>query len=297
MLAKIRSSLTLKLFFASFVSTHLPLAVALIYFAYNQHLEPTTTIVLLLVATVAGTALCLGSLWSLLHPLRQLRVAILRFRKSKVACDMRSERRDEIGLVTNAFSSLTSDLSRTIEKLERQATFDVVTGLRNRRWLVDNAAAALARARREGTGIAAIVMDIDHFKSINDRFGHDMGDKALSAVGAVVLSSVRPYDLAARIGGEEFAILLPGCDEVSAAEIANRMRAQLTRLSVLPNGVPLTASFGVCEAASDADDLATMLKHADKNLYLAKSGGRNRVVCSAKNELEGSFSASREPAR
>lgn len=125
MFAKIQSSLTLKLFFASFVSTHLPLVAALIYYIKNQHLEPMTTIALLLAATVAGTALCLGSLWLSLHPLRQLRAAILQFRKSRTACDMRSERRDEIGLITNAFSNLTTDLARTLETLERQATFDV----------------------------------------------------------------------------------------------------------------------------------------------------------------------------
>ncbi|HEV7310286.1 GGDEF domain-containing protein [Ensifer sp.] len=277
MFARIRSSLTLKLFLASFVSTHLPLVAALIYYLQNRHLDPIVTIGLLLAATIAGTALCLGTLWTLLNPLRELRGAIWQFRKSRSAADLRSTRRDEIGLITNAFSMLTSELSRTIATLEHQATSDVVTGLRNRRWLVDNAPAALARARREGTGLAAIVMDLDHFKAINDRHGHDAGDRALTAAGAVVLSCLRPYDLAARIGGEEFAMLLPGCDQRAAMDIANRIRLQLAALSVLPDGERMTASFGVCEALPQIDGLSSILKRADVNLYRAKRGGRNRV--------------------
>ncbi|HEV7318469.1 MAG TPA: GGDEF domain-containing protein [Ensifer sp.] len=294
MLAKVQSSLALKLFFASFISTHLPLVVALAYYVQNQHLDPKTTIVLLLAATVAGTALCLGTLWQLLHPLKQLRIAILQYRNAQIASALRSTRRDEIGLITNAFSALTEELSRTISKLEHQATSDPMTGLRNRRWLIDNASAALARAKREGTGLSAIVMDLDHFKAINDRFGHDAGDRALTAAGAVVLSCIRPYDLAARIGGEEFAILLPGCDQACATEIANRIRSQLAGISILPSGAQLTASFGVYEAEPETDSLSKILKHADTNLYQAKRAGRNRVIGSQANQPDASLRPAHE---
>lgn len=281
MIARLHASLTLKLFLASFVSTHLPLFAALAYYGFNQHLDPLTTVGLLLAATVAGTVLCLGSLWFLLHPLRQLRLAVTRFRESRIVCELRSKRRDEIGLIINTFTSLTTELSRTITTLEHQATSDVVTGLRNRRWLIDNAAAVISRARREQTKLSVISMDIDHFKSINDRFGHDAGDRALMTTGAVVQACLRPYDLAARIGGEEFAVLLPGCDKTSAAEIANRIRADLETATVLPNGTRLTASFGVYEADASSDTLSTMLKAADANLYRAKRAGRNRVIGSS----------------
>jgi diguanylate cyclase (GGDEF)-like protein len=286
MLAKFQSSLTAKLFVTSFISTHIPLVSALIYYVYNRHLDPRTMAALLISATILGTAICLGALWSLLQPLRQLRVAIVKFRRSRVTSDFHSARRDEIGLIINAFSNLTNELARTIATLEHQATFDVVTGLRNRRWLVDSAPPVISRAQREEISLTVVVLDLDHFKSINDRFGHEIGDNALCATGSVILSCIRPYDYAARIGGEEFAIMLPGCDKAAAMAIADRIRTQLASLLVLPDNAPLTASFGVYESNPKEETLSLMLRMADANLYKAKRAGRNLVIGTSNNSIE-----------
>ena len=169
------------------------------------------------------------------------------------------------------------DLVRRLEHLSR---VDALTGLGNRRAFDEALLAELARAQRSGGALSLVMIDVDHFKTFNDRHGHLAGDEALADVARVLSETGRAEDLACRVGGEEFALLLPGAGEASAGEVAERMRRGV---EAHPGRFgPVTVSLGV--AAWDAGrhrDGAGLRAAADARLYAAKAGGRNRVVALA----------------
>jgi len=165
-------------------------------------------------------------------------------------------------------------------QLQQLATTDTLTGLATRRHMLDLAGHELARARRSGQALAVILFDIDHFKSINDRFGHETGDRVLRRVGELVRSELREVDLAARWGGEEFCVLLPDTSSHAVVDVAERLRAQLesTPMTAPDNSrLPITASFGVAQSRPEDDDFLRLIDAADQAMYQAKRSGRNRV--------------------
>jgi diguanylate cyclase (GGDEF)-like protein len=179
-------------------------------------------------------------------------------------------------------------LARTIRELEaskkllqEQATTDPLTKLRNRRAFFDDGRRHLAHARRHGNDLSLIVLDLDHFKKINDGYGHQAGDEALVAVAKILSSSTRTEDTPARIGGEEFAILLPDTNRIGAVVLAERIRTAIERLQLTYEGfaLPLTVSGGIASFNADAQDsVEHLISIADKRLYAAKQNGRNRIV-------------------
>lgn len=167
---------------------------------------------------------------------------------------------------------------RTNRTLKVLAHTDSLTSLYNRRAVSDQAPGMIACAARSGRPVAAILMDIDHFKSVNDLHGHACGDAVLRRVAMVLKSIVRPEDLLARYGGEEFLILAPGLDEEAAREMAERMRAGLATPDARQNGPTVTGSFGVASRGSQSGrDWEALVAQADSALYRAKRLGRNRV--------------------
>jgi two-component system cell cycle response regulator len=164
--------------------------------------------------------------------------------------------------------------------LRAQATHDSLTGLQNRAAILDLLQRELFRAKREGSPVGIIMGDLDHFKQINDTYGHPTGDVVLREAARRLVSAFREYDCVGRIGGEEFLIVLPGCDLRSLATRAEALRERVCGAPIeTPKGpVPITISLGI--AASEAarvQDPHLLLANADKALYLAKSAGRNRV--------------------
>jgi diguanylate cyclase (GGDEF)-like protein len=154
---------------------------------------------------------------------------------------------------------------------------DGLTGLLNRRRLMELASTELERSRRYGSALALVSLDLDHFKKINDEHGHAAGDRVLKQVAALCREALRQGDLAGRIGGEEFVLVLPHVDADAAEHLAERLRSLFEhKLSVAP-GWPVTASFGVAVFAPGMS-LADLLQKADMALYQAKAAGRNRVV-------------------
>ncbi len=273
----ISRSLTAQIFVICFVSIHVPLIAVITSLAAGFDAEPVTLLLLMLAATLLGTIACLSSLWVLLRPLRGLTTAIRMYRAEGKPVRMQLKRQDEIGLLANAVTAMVAEVENLMQKLRRQAMTDPLTGLGNRRWLNERVSQERARAERQVEPLSVITFDLDHFKSINDRYGHDTGDAVLVATGQLVSGALRAYDLAARIGGEEFCIILPKTRQAEAAIMAERLRTILESTLVPPlRQGRLTASFGVYEAKS-GESLQEMLAISDKALYEAKRSGRNCV--------------------
>ena len=170
--------------------------------------------------------------------------------------------------------------ARLHDIVQRQAITDDLTSLVNRRRFIEALDAEIERARRFGSALTIVLADLDNFKQVNDEFGHHGGDVVLRAFADLIRSHVRDVDVSGRIGGEEFAILLPDTDAVGAARVAERMRTSLNEVAIpLSEGaaVHVASSFGVAElqAGQTGEDL---LRAADGALYRAKDEGKNRVV-------------------
>ena len=165
------------------------------------------------------------------------------------------------------------------EALRDQATRDQLTGIWNRAMVMDLLSEELARAGREGTSLGIVMADLDHFKAVNDTYGHAMGDLVLRATADAMRDAVRRYDSIGRYGGEEFLILLPGCDESNALSHAERLRQAVSRVAVSAKDVIRpTVSLGVAVARQGtSQDPIDLLQAADDALYQAKRGGRNRI--------------------
>ncbi|SFI89719.1 diguanylate cyclase [Nitrosomonas sp. Nm34] len=177
------------------------------------------------------------------------------------------------------FTDIT-ELELLKEKLEQQARQDYLTGLFNRRFFMEQGHAELIRAQRYHHTLSLLMLDIDNFKKINDRHGHQAGDAVLKRLADVMRKMLRTVDIIGRIGGEEFAVLLPETDTQRATEVAERLREEVACTAVtLEMGMPLyfKVSIGVVSLEGRDADLNTLLNQADKALYQAKENGRNRV--------------------
>ncbi|MGW8246875.1 MAG: GGDEF domain-containing response regulator [Acidiferrobacterales bacterium] len=178
-------------------------------------------------------------------------------------------------------------LANTIRKLEEsqkalavQATTDPLTGLRNRRSFFEKAEELVNLHRRYKSELSILMIDIDHFKKINDSLGHDGGDVVLKRFADILISMVREVDIVGRLGGEEFAILLPDTKRLGAAVLAERTRAAIQRTPISYQGqdYSITASIGIASISSEAaGSVSEFIRIADSRLYLAKKAGRNRI--------------------
>lgn len=174
------------------------------------------------------------------------------------------------------------ELKRTNQKLEHLATTDPLTGASNRRKFIEQMQSEIARAKRDGTAFSLLALDLDNFKTINDNYGHQFGDVVLRNFVRQCLAAIRPYDHIARVGGEEFMVLLPRMLADTASGIAERVRTTIANASFGIDGkhTPVTVSIGVSQYGRDGDTVDEILSAADKLLYRAKNEGRNRVVAS-----------------
>ena len=169
--------------------------------------------------------------------------------------------------------------ARLFEEVRRLAITDDLTGTFNRRHLFLFGAREFQRARRFQHSLSALMLDLDHFKLINDTFGHAAGDSVLRAVSAHCVAYARDFDTVARYGGEEFAILLPETGLEGARQLAERLRRSIAATSFIPDQPPgLTVSIGAACIEPDMRDLEQLLDLADQALYAAKQAGRNRVA-------------------
>ncbi len=181
-------------------------------------------------------------------------------------------------VATSGFLLMCAD--RLNKNLTQLATLDPLTGVFNRRTMSELANTAIAASKRHGRALSLLILDIDHFKRINDQFGHEAGDLALCRFVELVREVMRENDVIARIGGEEFVLILPDSNERMALEIAERIRQRLddSHFSISGWTVPLRVSIGVGTLGPEISNLETLLRETDHAMYEAKRGGRNRVV-------------------
>jgi diguanylate cyclase (GGDEF)-like protein len=161
-------------------------------------------------------------------------------------------------------------------RLVAQAITDPLTGAYNRRYMEARLAEALENTRRQGTPVSLLILDIDHFKRVNDEHGHKTGDSVLQGVVSVMRKRARTVDLLFRMGGEEFVLLLPDTPETDAMHLADALRLAVSQAPLL-EGRAVTASIGVGGARAD-DSADSWLRETDAALYAAKDAGRNRVA-------------------
>jgi diguanylate cyclase len=172
---------------------------------------------------------------------------------------------------------------RMVAQAEKQlthlATTDPLTGLHNRRSMADLAAYEIVQRRRHGEPLSVVLADIDHFKQINDRHGHEVGDAVLAAISLALREAVREQDSIGRWGGEEFLILMPQASMAQASKVAERLREQVQQMVLTPGGEPLriTLTMGVSEHQKD-EPLDQLIRRADEALYRGKAQGRDQVV-------------------
>lgn len=176
---------------------------------------------------------------------------------------------------------------RLNEDLTRLATIDPLTGVFNRRTMTELANKEIAASKRHGRALSLLILDIDHFKRINDQFGHEVGDLALCRFVGLVREVMRETDTLARIGGEEFVLILPDTNASAAYTMAERIRKRLDETDFPVSGWPvsLRASIGVGTLGPQINHLESLLRATDHAMYDAKRGGRNRVVAATSQHV------------
>lgn len=196
---------------------------------------------------------------------------------------------------TNQFADITRELQETrqnlvvkeekykatLKELKRIAICDGLTGIYNRRKIMEVLALEIERALRYGTPLSILMLDLDHFKSINDRFGHQIGDLVLKRVAETMEKALRKVDIIGRYGGEEFMVILPQTDIEAAKILAERLRSRVEGMDVKVESIEqlcITASLGIAVFNHEKDNLDTLVNRADQALYWAKDTGRNRSV-------------------
>jgi two-component system, cell cycle response regulator len=179
----------------------------------------------------------------------------------------------------------TDFLRQKLDSSLEMAVTDALTGLHNRRYLTGQLQALVGRAVHGGAPVALLVLDIDHFKSVNDGFGHDAGDEVLAEFAVRLATNVRAVDLPCRMGGEEFVVVMPGAGLDDAQLVAERIRRDIAAAPFRVMGgkeqLTITISIGVAATTGDGDTPEALLKRADEGVYEAKAGGRNKVVAKA----------------
>jgi diguanylate cyclase (GGDEF)-like protein len=192
-----------------------------------------------------------------------------------------------VQLIAMSFLQIGMEKERAELHQKRAAQTDELTGAANRRSILDEADSLLAHCRDHNLTAAVLLLDLDHFKSVNDRFGHDVGDNVLRATAQSLSEVLRKGDLFGRVGGEEFACCLPNTSAREAFAVAERVRAAISKLCLMsPNGaIRVTASIGIATTDGAGHDFPHLMKAADAALYEAKARGRDQVMEEAPRPL------------
>jgi diguanylate cyclase (GGDEF)-like protein len=251
-------------------------------FAGVLGLRDRITLVAVLFALAIGLSASIVA-GQILLPLKTLMHGVLRVANGELDVVLTPRRNDEFGIVTAMFNQMVVRLKEDQYELEQLATIDSITGLANRNQIMTSLNTHIEQYQRHATGFSLLMMDIDHFKAINDTYGHLVGDKVLSEIGRIFRQELRNIDTAGRYGGEEFLVILGLTASPEALVTAERIRKVVEGYSFSSGEGPfsVTISVGVTEIMGYSDTQSSMIHRADSALYQAKTGGRNRVVLSS----------------
>ncbi|HIP38339.1 MAG TPA: diguanylate cyclase [Desulfocapsa sulfexigens] len=241
----------------------------------------TLAILAILLSVVAVAAFLLSH--SILSPLKQLINGAPRVADGDLDVQLEVRRHDEIGFTMSIFNDMVIRLRKNHEKLEKLSAVDALTGLFNRKRLMEMFALHIKRYARHQTPFSVLMVDLDHFKEINDRYGHLAGDAVLVSIGELLREMLRSIDTAGRYGGEEFLIILDDIREQEALHTAERIRMAVENNEVIADGktIRVSISIGVATISNIFDmEKGRLINRADKALYEAKRNGRNCVVLS-----------------
>lgn len=270
-------SFRLRLFALCFVATHVPLLSYIGWAAVTERLA-MDEVVLLTLATVAGTGLALFGIGAMLAPIHQAAGALSALESGGTVAPLPQHSRDVVGNLLASVNRAATAAEERERALDFAAKEDVLTGIRNRRGFLADVAAL-----DPGTRGAIGILDLDYFKQVNDRLGHDEGDRVLRGFAGRLSAELRRHDLLARWGGEEFAVLFCHATEAEAAVVLERVAASLDADPlVMLDGRPLSFSAGVTRFRTEA--LEETLRCADEALYEAKRAGRARIYRASRNE-------------
>lgn len=267
----------------------------LVSFQTNDNLRQVNIIkqqvrALTILTAVAAIVIAIGAISflarSILKPLRQLNQGVSRFGDGDLSSRIHLDTKDELEQLAHTFNWMADNLEQSQRELMELATIDGLTGVLNRREFNRRLTQELERSRRGNYSVSLLMIDIDHFKKLNDTYGHQSGDDALRHVSWLIRREVRPGDLPARYGGEEFAVILPHADTEDAFVVAERLRNLIASEKVpISEGqtLQITASLGCATFPLHAQNEEALLGRADAALYQAKRSGRNRVCIAQDN--------------
>ena len=239
---------------------------------------------------IIGAAICfglisalIGAVWlarSVLVPLREFEKGMTHFANDNLSYRLVLNNQDELGQLAREFNAMAERLMSNQHKLEELSVRDGLTGLYNRREFEKRLNEEVHRARRYDEVLTVLMLDVDHFKDVNDRYGHQTGDEALVTVADLIRLNVRPVDVTCRYGGEELAVILPETDANGARIVAERIRGNIAEsLITTLQGytIHVTVSIGLATFPRDGDTGTGLVSAADQALYAAKQDGRNLV--------------------
>ncbi len=255
-------------------------------FADIERMRNFTLLAVLGLVSVIGL-LAYWLAWGIISPLRELTEAAGRVAEDDLEVQIPVRRKDELGLASWVFNDMVVQLQQSRERLELLTTIDCLTQLPNRKAIMEKFAAMLARYRRHGRAFSILLIDIDHFKKINDQHGHLAGDEVLRHVAAVLDEQVRQVDMMGRYGGEEFIALLDETTKKTALGVAERMCSAIAMSHVSYQGklLKVTVSIGVAEIGGPEETQEQLIDRADKAMYMAKQRGRNRAVMAGEEPI------------
>ena len=245
------------------------------------HIERTRNMAVLVVAGIV--AMIGGIAWLLareiITPLGELTAAAREVARGKLDVSIRVRSKDELGFASTVFNDMVGQLRHSRERLEKLSTTDFLTRLPNRAAILDALSGMLKRYQRYSRVFSLLMIDVDHFKSINDKYGHVAGDEVLRHLASMLREQMREVDVIGRYGGEEFIALLDETDGESALVVAERLRTEIAALGIDIQGnlTHITVSIGIAEAEPEDKSADVLIDRADKAMYLAKQNGRNRA--------------------